>query len=108
MNLNEYQEAALKTAIYPNDGKVNYLALAICGEAGELADKVKKILRDKDGEYKEADKRALALELGDIMWYAANLSSVLGYSLSEIAELNIAKIAGRVERGPIHGVGDNR
>ena len=65
-------------------------------------------MRDKDGEYKEADKHALALELGDIMWYAANLSSVLGYSLSEIAELNIAKSAGRVERGTIHGVGDNR
>lgn len=108
MTLNEYQETAMSTAIYPNDGKVNYLALAICGEAGELADKVKKILRDKDGEYKEVDKLALALELGDILWYAANLSSVLGYSLSEIAKLNVNKIAGRVQRGTIHGAGDER
>lgn len=108
MTLNEYQEAALKTAIYPNDGKINYLALAICGEAGELADKVKKVLRDKNGNYTEADKRALALELGDTMWYAANLAGALGFTMSEIAELNIGKIAGRVERGTLHGAGDNR
>ncbi len=108
MELNDYQEAALATAIYPNDGTVSYLALAISGEAGELADKVKKVLRDKGGIFSDEDKRALALELGDVMWYVANLSRVIGYDLSDIAEMNIKKIAGRVERGTLHGAGDNR
>lgn len=108
MELNDYQKAALATAIYPNDGTVSYLALAISGEAGELADKVKKVLRDKNGIFSEADKKALALELGDVMWYVANLSEVLGYPLSDIAQMNIEKIAGRVKRGTLHGAGDNR
>lgn len=108
MELNDYQKAALATAIYPNDGTISYLALAISGEAGELADKVKKVLRDKDGMFAESDKRALALELGDVMWYAANLAHILGYDLSEVAQMNIEKIAGRVERGTLHGAGDNR
>lgn len=108
MELNNFQKAALATAIYPNDGTVSYLALAICGEAGELADKVKKVLRDKDGKFAESDKRALALELGDVMWYVANLAHILGYDLSDVARMNINKIAGRIERGTIHGAGDNR
>ncbi len=108
MDINEYQEAALSTAIYPNDGKVSYLALAICGEAGELADKVKKVLRDKNGQFSESDYKALALELGDVLWYSANLAHILGYDLSEVAQMNIEKIAGRVERGTLHGAGDNR
>ncbi|MCM1219065.1 MAG: nucleoside triphosphate pyrophosphohydrolase family protein [Lachnospiraceae bacterium] len=108
MELNDYQKAALSTAIYPNDGKISYLALAICGEAGEAADKVKKVLRDKQGQFYNADLTAIALELGDILWYIANLASVLGFSLSDIATLNIDKINGRVERGTLHGTGDNR
>lgn len=108
MELNDYQKAALSTAIYPNDSKISYLALAICGEAGELADKVKKVLRDKNGQFYNADLTSLALELGDILWYAANLAKVLGYELSDIAQLNIEKINGRVERGTIHGTGDYR
>lgn len=108
MELNEYQAEALSTAIYPNDNNISYLALAICGEAGELADKVKKVLRDKNGQFYIADLSAIALELGDILWYAANLSKVLGYDLSDIAQMNIEKINGRVERGTIHGTGDNR
>lgn len=108
MKMNEYQKAALSTAIYPNDGKISYLALAICGEAGELADKVKKVLRDKKGQFYHADLTAIALELGDVLWYVANLANVLGYNLSDIASLNIEKINGRVERGTLHGSGDNR
>ncbi len=108
ISMNDYQEAALSTAIYPNDGKISYLALAICGEAGELADKVKKVLRDKKGQFYNADLTAIALELGDILWYGANLAKVLGFDLSEIANLNIEKIKGRVRRGTIHGNGDNR
>lgn len=108
MELNEYQKAALSTAIYPNDYNISYLALAICGEAGELADKVKKVIRDKNGQFYIADLSAIALELGDILWYVANLAKVLGYDLSDIAQMNIEKINGRVERGTIHGTGDNR
>lgn len=108
MKLNEYQKAALSTAIYPNDYNISYLALAICGEAGELADKVKKVIRDKNGQFYIADLSAIALELGDILWYAANLAKALGYDLSDIAQMNIEKINGRVERGTIHGTGDNR
>ncbi len=108
MELNEYQKAALSTAIYPNDNNISYLALAICGEAGELADKVKKVIRDKNGQFYIADLSAIALELGDMLWYAANLAKVLGYDLSDIAKMNIEKINGRVERGTIHGTGDNR
>lgn len=108
MELNEYQKAALSTAIYPNDNNISYLALAICGEAGELADKVKKVIRDKNGQFYIADLSAIALELGDMLWYAANLAKVLGYDLSDIAKMDIEKINGRVERGTIHGTGDNR
>ncbi|MBD5256201.1 MAG: nucleoside triphosphate pyrophosphohydrolase family protein [Bacteroides sp.] len=108
MELNDYQKAALSTTIYPNDNNISYLALAICGEAGELAEKVKKVIRDKQGQFYIPDLTAIAMELGDILWYAANLAKVLGYDLSDIAQLNIEKINGRVERGTIHGTGDNR
>ena len=105
MELNEYQAEALSTAIYPNDNKVEYLALALCGEAGEVADKVKKIIRD----FSDKDTRdRIAYELGDVLWYTANLARAIGYSLSEVATLNLAKIAARKLQGTIHGTGDNR
>lgn len=108
MTLDEYQQTALSTAIYPHDREIPYLALALCGEAGEVADKVKKVLRDKGGQYFAPDIHAIALELGDVLWYAANLAQVLGYKLSDIARLNKEKINGRIERGTLHGAGDER
>lgn len=108
MSLNEYQQAALKTAIYPRDHEIPYLALALNGEAGEVADKVKKVLRDKGGRFYQPDIHAIAAELGDVLWYAATLAQVLGYKLSEIAQLNIEKIDSRMERGTLHGSGDER
>lgn len=108
MKINEYQQVAISTAIYPNDGKISYLALALCGESGEVADKVKKVLRDKDGCYSEDDKRGIALELGDCLWYIVNLASAIGYPLDDIAEMNREKIEGRVRRGTLHGSGDER
>lgn len=109
MELNEYQAEALSTAIYPNDNKVEYLALALCGEAGEVADKVKKVIRDHNGDFSDKDTRdRIAYELGDVLWYAANLARAIGYSLSEVATLNLAKIDARKLRGTIHGTGDNR
>lgn len=108
MSLNDYQQSAISTAIYPHDYEGPYLALALCGEAGEVADKVKKVLRDKGGRYYQSDIQAIANELGDVLWYAANLARVLGYKLSDIARMNIEKINGRLERGTLHGSGDTR
>lgn len=108
MSLNEYQQAALKTAIYPRDHEIPYLALALNGEAGEVADKVKKVLRDKGGRFYQPDIRAMAFELGDTLFYMALLAKALGYNLSDIAQLNIDKINSRIERGTLHGSGDER
>lgn len=108
MTLNDYQKSAQETAIYPNDNNISYLALAICGEAGELADKVKKVIRDKHGQFYQPDIAAIALELGDIMWYAANLAHTLGFSLEDIARMNLDKIKDRVARGTLQGNGDYR
>lgn len=88
--------------------KMKTISFAVCGEAGELADKVKKVLRDREGKYFADDVNALSLELGDILWYVANLAKVLGYNLSDIAQMNLDKIASRIERGTLHGKGDNR
>lgn len=108
MTLNDYQKSAQETAIYPNDNNISYLALAICGEAGELADKVKKVIRDKHGQFYQPDIAAIALELGEIMWYAANLAHTLGFSLEDIARMNLGKIKDRVARGTLQGNGDYR
>ena len=108
MNLNEYQQECAKTAIFPHDSDVTYLSLALCGEAGELADKVKKIIRDRDGLFTHEDHIALALELGDALWYAANLARALDFTLDEVAQMNLNKIQNRLLRGTIHGSGDNR
>lgn len=108
MSLNEYQQIALKTAICPHDHEIPYLALALCGEAGEIADKVKKVLRDKRDQFFAPDIRAIAFELGDALFYMALLAKALGYDLADIALMNIDKINGRLERGTLHGSGDTR
>ena len=108
MEIDAYQLAALKTAVYSHDHEIPYLALALCGEAGEVADKVKKVLRDKDGEFSPGTRHALAFELGDCLYYLAVLAHAIGYSLSEIAEMNNRKVADRMERGVVQGCGDNR
>ena len=107
MELNEYQDQAVSTAIYPHDQNIP-IALALCGEAGEVADKVKKVTRDKDGKYYAPDIAAIAMEIDDVLWYAANLTKVLSYDLNSVAELNLNKIKDRIERGTLHGSGDNR
>lgn len=106
MEMNEYQSKALEAAIYPNDGKISYLTLALCGEVGEVADKVKKVMRDKEGRFYSPDITAIALELGDALWYIANIAHILGFKLSDIAELNLKKIKDRADRDTIHGSGD--
>lgn len=108
MTLNEYQEGARKTAIYPQETKIIYPTLGLTGEAGEVADKVKKVIRDNNQQFTDERKQAIALELGDVMWYIASLAHDLGYSLEEIAQMNLDKLASRMNRNQIHGNGDYR
>lgn len=106
MTLNDYQRLALETAIYP--APIVYPALGMCGEAGEVAGKVKKVLRDNNSEFTDEKKHEMAKEIGDVMWYCATLSNDLGYTLEEIAEMNYQKLHSRQLRGKLGGSGDNR
>lgn len=81
MNLNEYQEKALETAIYPEEQRIIYPTLGLTGEAGEVSDKVKKILRDHNGYFDDRKKFEIAKEIGDVLWYCAVLARDLGYNL---------------------------
>jgi len=110
MNLNEYQFEAAKTAIHPIDGCIGilYASLAFCGEVGEVANKCKKILRDYDGTVTSEMKSALKLELGDSLWYIADLATLLNTSLEEIAQLNLEKLRTRKKESKLKGEGDNR
>jgi NTP pyrophosphatase (non-canonical NTP hydrolase) len=107
MELNEYQKEAIEVAFYEGDDVI-YLALGITGEAGEVADHVKKMLRDDGGELSEGRKHILAKELGDVLWYVSKMADKLGFTLEDVAVANINKIKDRVERGTQHGSGDNR
>ena len=108
MTLEEYQAAALTTAVYPDKFRVIYPALGMSGEAGEVADKVKKVIRDNDAAFTDEKKREIAKEIGDVLWYCATLADDLGYSLEEVGRMNIAKLQSRLERGVLGGSGDNR
>lgn len=110
MKLNDYQEQALTTVISAEDGFKDLLhwVLGLNGEAGEVAEKVKKIIRDKDGKVTDADRAELAKELGDVLWYIAVFAKDLGFSLEEVAQLNVDKLKSRQARGVLKGAGDNR
>ena len=103
MKFDDYQDATEETAIYPDDQALEYLALGLNGEAGEVAEKVKKSIRD-DKELGD-DVRD---EIGDCLWYIARLLDELGYDMSEAAEANIDKLFDRKDRGKIQGSGDDR
>jgi NTP pyrophosphatase (non-canonical NTP hydrolase) len=111
MNLQEYAEFTLTTARWNrvvDDFSIAYLALGLVGEAGEVANKVKKFYRD-DEEYLSPERRhEIAQELGDIMWYLTSLCNELGVSLTHIMELNVEKLTSRKERNVIKGDGDDR
>ena len=109
MELNDYQSESRKTAVYPDVGiNAIYPTLGLVGEAGEVADKVKKILRDKNGVFDKENKDEIKYELGDVLWYVSQLSSELGYELEEVAQANLQKLKSRKIRGKIQGSGDNR
>jgi NTP pyrophosphatase (non-canonical NTP hydrolase) len=109
MDANTYQTAALKTAIYPNQGQnFIYPTLGLVGEAGEVAEKAKKIIRDGDGTLSPETREKMAMELSDVCWYIAVLAYELEYSLGDIMQMNIDKLASRQQRGVLSGSGDNR
>jgi NTP pyrophosphatase (non-canonical NTP hydrolase) len=109
MEFNEYQKLAIKTAIYPPVGKgYVYPTLGLAGEAGEVAERVKKIFRDHGGEMTPEDKELLVKELGDVLWYISAISHELEVSLEEVAKQNLIKLSDRKERNMIHGSGDKR
>jgi NTP pyrophosphatase (non-canonical NTP hydrolase) len=107
MTLDDYQSRALTTAI-DNGHELMQRALGICGEAGEIAEKLKKWHRDQGADEKLLDKVGLAHELGDVLWYVATLADHLGYKLDDIAKDNLDKLASRAARGKISGSGDSR
>ena len=109
MTFEEYQKLARETAFYPNQGdNFIYPTLGLVGEAGEVAEKIKKVLRDNDGVVSEEKKQEVAKEMGDVLWYLSQLSAELGLSLEEVADLNLEKLKNRQERGKLAGSGDNR
>jgi len=108
-NLSDYQRQSRKTwNLVKTDHPLVYPTLGLTNEAGEVAGKVKKILRDKGGIISPADREALKYELGDVLWYLAQIATELDLDLQEIASANLEKLFSRLERGVIRGEGDQR
>lgn len=108
INLNQYQREALKTAIYPKADALLYTVLGLNGEAGELAEKAKKMIRDDAGILYEERRLAMIKELGDVLWYVATTAKELNVTLEEVAQANIDKLKSRQERNKLQGDGDER
>ena len=109
MNFTDYQTKSRATAKYPTIGHgVIYPTLGLVNEAGEVAGKIKKVFRDKEGEFSAETREALKAELGDVLWYLAQTCTELDISLEEVAESNLTKLLDRQARGKIQGDGDNR
>jgi NTP pyrophosphatase (non-canonical NTP hydrolase) len=109
MLISEYQELSRRTATYPDAGdNIVYPTLGLAGEAGEVAEKVKKLLRDDDGVMSRERREALAGELGDVLWYVAQVATEAGLDLEEIAQGNLDKLLSRQQRGVLSGSGDSR
>ncbi len=116
MENKEYQQKARATAIYPGVGELKngniasltYLALGLNGEAGEVAEKVKKLLRDKNGVMDEEFKTALLKEVSDCLWYCSNICDEFEATLGDVMDINIEKLYSRKDRGKLTGNGDER
>jgi NTP pyrophosphatase (non-canonical NTP hydrolase) len=108
MELAEYQALSRHTAEYPREAWLAYPALGLCGEAGEVAEHAKKAIRDDQGQISDERRAAMAAELGDVLWYVAQLASELELELEQIAQANLAKLRSRQQRGVLSGSGDNR
>ena len=108
MEFAEYQRLSRRTAEYPREAWLAYPALGLCGEAGEVAEHAKKAIRDDDGQVTDERRDAMAAELGDVLWYVAQLASELELELEQIAQANLDKLRSRQQRGVLSGSGDNR
>ena len=108
MELSEYQRLSRRTAEYPREQWLAYPALGLAGEAGEVAEHAKKAIRDDGGTVSEERRAAMAKELGDVLWYVAQLASELELDLEEIAQQNLEKLRSRQRRGVLSGSGDDR
>jgi NTP pyrophosphatase (non-canonical NTP hydrolase) len=109
MTLSDFQRRSRATAVYPGAGyNLLYPTLGLCGEAGEVAEKVKKMLRDDGGVMTGERLQALAGELGDVLWYVAQVATEAGLDLEAIAQANLDKLLSRQERGVLSGSGDAR
>ena len=113
MEFNSYQEEARKYDLFKPTGDYNTISfvekvLGLAGEAGETADKVKKVLRDNGGEFSDVDKGEVVKELGDVLWYLAAISTYLKVDLEDVARCNLEKLESRKQRNLLHGEGDNR
>jgi NTP pyrophosphatase (non-canonical NTP hydrolase) len=109
MTFADYQRESRATAVYPGAGEnLLYPTLGLCGEAGEVAEKIKKMVRDEDGVLSDERRDALAKELGDVLWYVAQLATEAGLDLGVIAGANLEKLLSRQRRSVLHGSGDDR
>ena len=109
MNLNDYQQSALLTASSKDKkNELFHLLLGLCGEAGEIAEKMKKVVRDKDSDFTTIDFDDMKEELGDVIWHVAVIADYFDITLEDVGATNIKKLASRLERGVISGSGDNR
>ena len=109
MDLSDYQRCSRATAVYPGAGaNLTYPALGLCGEAGEVAEKVKKAIRDDGGVLTPDRRDALAAELGDVLWYVAQVATEAGLDLDAVASGNLEKLRSRQERAVLQGSGDER
>ena len=108
MEFEVYKEEAVKTAIYGAGDAIFYPTLGLINEAGEVAGKVKKVIRDSGGIFSPKDVQDIGKEIGDVLWYMAALCRDLGLDFNEVANNNLIKLKDRQERGVIQGSGDNR
>jgi len=108
LSFTEYQNMSADTRIYPSEVKITYPALGLSGEAGEVAEQVKKALRDDGGQFTPERREALKKEMGDVLWYLAALCDDLGIDLGEVAQMNIDKLQSRKERNVLSGSGNDR
>ena len=108
MDIGEYQKQAQAFMIYPEDKKITYPILGLVSEAGEVADKYKKIIRDKNGQMTDEDRTEMLKEIGDVLWYLAAVCTDINMPLHQAALMNIQKLNSRLSRNVIQGSGDNR